>query len=129
LAEERERGAPIGKLDLITVVVQRGRAERIVKRALKAGAGGATIWFARGSGIRERLGLLGIAISPEKEVIIIVTDPKITDAVFDAVVKAGKLDVPGHGIAFVTEVKKSAGFFAFEEVEKALSENAGLDVS
>jgi len=103
-------------MDLITVVVQRGRADRVVKSALKAGAGGATVWFARGMGIRERLGLLGIAISPEKEVINIVTRPDATDKVFDAVVKAGKLDTPGTGIAFITEIKKHAGFFAFGEI-------------
>lgn len=111
---ERVNGA---KLDLITVVVQRGQGERIVRRAIKAGAGGATIWFARGSGVRERLGLLGIAISPEKEVIMIVTPEKVTRQVFDAIVKAGKLDMPGQGIAFITEIKAIAGIFQKSEIE------------
>lgn len=104
-------GIMTGRLDLIFCIVQRGRADRIIKNAMKAGAGGATTWFARGSGIREKLGLLGIAISPEKEVIMVVTPPDLTEKVFAAIVSAGKLDVPGQGLAFVTEIKQLAGIF------------------
>ncbi|MDH3689602.1 MAG: P-II family nitrogen regulator [Gammaproteobacteria bacterium] len=96
-------------LDAITVIVQRGKAEPIVKAMMKAGATGATIYFARGTGVRERLGLLGIAIQPEKEVIIVVTPRAITDRVFDAVVKAGKLEHPGMGLAFTQEVGRVVG--------------------
>ncbi len=103
-------------VDLITVVVQRGKGDLIVRKALKVGAGGATIWFGRGSGIRERLGLLGIAISPEKEVVMIITPREITDDVFQAVVKAGKLHLPGQGIAYVTELRRVAGFFTQDEL-------------
>ncbi len=110
-ASQVKRGIMTGKLDLIFCIVQRGRADKIIKKALKAGAGGATTWFARGSGIREKLGLLGIAISPEKEVIMVVTPPELTENVFAAIVSAGKLDVPGQGLAFVTEIKQLAGIF------------------
>ncbi len=110
-APQVKRGIMTGKLDLIFCIVQRGRADKIIKKAMKAGAGGATTWFARGSGIREKLGLLGIAISPEKEVILVVTPPELTEKVFTAIVAAGKLDVPGQGLAFVTEIKQLAGIF------------------
>lgn len=106
-------GPEPAKMDLITCIVQRGKADRIVKKAQAAGAGGATVWFARGSGIRERLGLLGIAITPEKEVITILTPTDVTQAVFAAAVAAGQLDVPGHGIAYVTEVKQVAGIHGY----------------
>jgi len=102
------------RLDLIFCVVQRGRAEKIARKAMNAGAGGATTWFARGSGIREKLGLLGIAISPEKEILMIVTPPEVTQSVFEAVVKAARLDVPGQGIAFITEIKQFAGAFGVD---------------
>ena len=105
----KQDGSGAGALDLIYCIVQRGKADKIVKKAMQAGAGGATVWFARGSGIREKLGLLGIAISPEKEVIMIITPPEMTGRVFSAIVKAGKLDVPGQGLAFVTEIKQLAG--------------------
>ena len=46
---------------LITCVVDRGKGEDVVKAARGAGAGGALIHSGHGVGIRERLGLLGIA--------------------------------------------------------------------
>jgi len=125
--KQAESGA--GPLDLIYCIVQRGKADRIVKKAMQAGAGGATVWFARGSGIREKLGLLGIAISPEKEVIVIITQPELTPRVFSSIVKAGKLDVPGQGLAFVTEIKRLAGihgvFGSTEELAQQMAAHEG----
>jgi len=91
---------------LITCIVQRGKADDAVKAALQAGAPAATISFARGTGIRERLGLLKIAISPEKEVIEIVVPAEHADAVFDALVEAGKLRTPGMGFIYMTPVSR-----------------------
>lgn len=89
---------------LITCVVQRGKGESIANAAIEAGAGGATTHFARGTGMRERLGLLGLAIVPEKEVVLILCKEESRSAIFKAVEKAGKLDVPGMGIAYITPV-------------------------
>jgi len=91
---------------LIACIVQRGRADDAVKAAIKAGAPAATISFARGTGIRERLGLLKIAISPEKEVIEIVVAAERADAVFDALVEAGKLKTPGMGFIYMVPVSR-----------------------
>ncbi|MCD4812703.1 P-II family nitrogen regulator [bacterium] len=99
------------KYNLITCIVQRGKADAVWKAAQKAGAGGVTIHFARGKGVRENLGILGIAISPEKEVLQLVVAEKQTDAIFDEIVKAAKLDTPGMGFAFVQEVRRVVGFF------------------
>lgn len=96
-------------LDVITCIVQRGKTDPIVKAMMKAGAGGATIYFARGTGIRERLGLLGIAIQPEKEVIVTVTPKDLTDQVFDAMVSAGRLNHPGMGFIYTQDVGRVVG--------------------
>ena len=45
----------------ITCIIQRGKGDRIVKAMIKAGARGGTVFFARGTGTRENLGLLGLA--------------------------------------------------------------------
>jgi nitrogen regulatory protein P-II 1 len=101
---------PVQKdLDMITCVLQRGKADKLVKAAMNAGASGATISFARGMGLRERLGLLGFAIVPEKEVITIVCEKKSTQRIFAAIVKAGKLDLPGMGIAYVQPISMAVG--------------------
>jgi len=96
-------------MEMITCVVQRGKAELVVSAAMRAGAGGATINFARGTGVREKLGLLGIAIDPEKEVISIVTYKDDTRKIFDAIVYAAHLDTPGMGFAYVTPLSLVAG--------------------
>jgi nitrogen regulatory protein PII len=96
-------------MDQITVVVQRGKADGIIKAAMKAGAKGATIYFARGTGIREKLGLLGIAISPEKEAFFMICPQNETDVIFDAVVKAANLETPAQGIMYVNTITRIAG--------------------
>jgi len=94
---------------LITCIVQRGKGDKISKAAIKAGAGGATAFFARGTGTRERLGLLGLAIVPEKEVVFVLCDEVDSSRIFDAVAKAGKLDTPGMGIAYITPIIRVTG--------------------
>ena len=90
-------------------MVQRGKGDTVVKAAVGAGAGGATVFFARGTGTRERLGLLGLAIVPEKEVVLIIASEDEKDRIFDALCKAGKLDVPGMGLAYITPVVQMVG--------------------
>jgi len=107
-------------LQLITCVVERGRADEVVKAAMKAGAPAATIHFARGSGIRERLTLLlKITISPEKEVIDIVAAAAKADAIFEAMVDAGQLDLPGKGFIYMTPVTRAVTHVPTPEEEEA----------
>jgi nitrogen regulatory protein P-II 1 len=96
-------------LHLITCVVQRGKGDTVAKAAMSAGAGGATIHFARGMGHRERLGLLGLAIVPEKEVVLIVCREHESRAIFEAVTAAGKFDTPGMGIAYIVPILDAVG--------------------
>lgn len=94
-------------LVLLTCVVERGEADDVVAAARKAGAPAATIFYARGTGVRERLGLLGIAIQPEKEVIQIVMHQADVDPVFEAMAEAGKLHLPGKGFLYMTACQKA----------------------
>jgi len=97
-------------LNLITCIVQKGAGDDIVKAAVENGVHGATIHYARGTGIRERLGLLGIAVESEKEVINIMVSTEMTDTVFEALYLAGKLDAPGMGLIFVVPILKAATY-------------------
>jgi nitrogen regulatory protein PII len=107
-------------LQVITCVVERGRADEVMKAAMKAGAPAATIYFARGSGIRERLTtLLKIAISPEKEVIDIVAATDKADAIFEAMVEAGQMDLPGKGFIYMMPVTRAVTHVPTPEEEAA----------
>jgi nitrogen regulatory protein PII len=103
---------------LITCIVQRGLADDIVKAAQEAGAQGATIYYARGSGVRERLGVLGVTVEVEKEVINIVVATDQTDRVFEKMYLAGKLDTPGKGFMYITPLEKTATYIPPEIINK-----------
>ena len=78
--------------------------------AKNLGAQGATINYARGTGIRERMGLLGVTIDEQKEVIRIIVSEDQADMVFEAMYLSGKLDTPGKGIMFMTKLEKVATY-------------------
>ncbi|MDW7739870.1 MAG: P-II family nitrogen regulator [Bacillota bacterium] len=97
------------KHDLIVTIVKKGCCEKIITATKTAGAEGATIIPARGTGIHEQKKLLGIPIEPEKDIIFTIIQEEKTDDVLKAIIKAGKLEKPGTGIAFVLELKKVVG--------------------
>ncbi|HEX7705948.1 MAG TPA: P-II family nitrogen regulator [Thermoanaerobaculia bacterium] len=107
---------------LITCIVQRGLADEVVRAAQAAGAQGATIYYARGSGVRERLGILGLAVDVEKEVINIVVAADQADRIFERMYVAGKLDTPGMGFIYVTPLDKAATFIPPEIAAKLAEE-------
>ncbi len=100
---------PAPDQDLIVTIIKKGYAERIIEASREAGAEGATIMFGRGTGVHEQKKLLGIPIEPEKEIIFTVVPAEISGRVLEAIIKAGKLERPATGIAFVLELKKVAG--------------------
>ncbi len=106
------------KLKMIIAIVQRGSADPVVSAAIRAGAPAATVMFGRGQGMRERLGPLGIAIQPEKEIIFIIIEEWLTQQVLQAMVKEGHLDKPGVGFVFEVPVDRALGFVE-AEVTKA----------
>jgi len=103
---------------LITCIVQRGKADAMVEAAKEAGAQGATVHYGRGSGVRERLGILGVAVDVEKEIINIVVSTEQLDRVFDAMYLAGNLDTPGIGIMYVTPLEKAATYIPPEVLDR-----------
>jgi nitrogen regulatory protein P-II 1 len=103
---------------LITCIVQRGLGDTIVHAARDAGAQGATVFFAKGSGVRERLGALGVAVEVEKEVVSIVVGTEQLDGVFDNIYLAGQLDTPGMGFMYVTPLEKAATYIPQAVLEK-----------
>ena len=105
-------------VSLITCVVQRGLADDVIKAAQEAGAQGATTYYARGSGVRERLGILGVAVEFEKEVINIVVANDQVERVFEKMYLAGQLDTPAMGIIYTTPLEKLATHIPGEIMEK-----------
>ena len=103
---------------LITCIVQRGLADNIILAAREAGVQGATVYFAQGMGIRERLGILGVSVEVEKEIIEIVVAKEQVERVFERMYLAGNLDTPGMGIMFITNLDKAATYIPPEVLTK-----------
>lgn len=97
------------EFDLIVTIVRMGFSEKIIEASRQAGAEGGTIIVGRGTGVHERKKLLGIPVEPEKEIIFSVVPRNRTQHILEAIVRAGELDKPGAGIAFVLELKQVAG--------------------
>ena len=60
--------------------------------------------------MRERLGLLGVTIDEQKEVIRIIVSEDQADLIFEAMFLAGKLDTPGKGIIYITKLYRVATY-------------------
>jgi nitrogen regulatory protein P-II 1 len=102
----------------ITCIVQKDLADVVIKAAQEVGALGATVYYARGGGVRESLGILGLAIEAEKEVIMIIVSTDQVDRVFERMYSAGKLDTPGMGMIYVNALEKAATYVPHDIVEK-----------
>ncbi len=93
----------------IVAIVERGRADYVVKRAKKAGAQGATILYGRGTGESEAKKFLNVYIESSKEIILILTEKEKCRQIFEEIVEAGKLKEPGTGIIFTFPISNLVG--------------------
>jgi nitrogen regulatory protein PII len=109
---------------LITCVVSVGRGDAVIRAARAMGSAGALVYHARGIGPRERLGLLGIAVEAEKDVVSVLVATEYQDVVFEAMYRAAELNVPGAGMAYITPIEKLATYVPREVMERV----AGQDV-
>jgi len=107
---------------LITCVLQTDLAEEVLEAAKNSGANGATISYARGTGIRERMGLLGVTIDEQKEVIRIIVSEDQANLVFETMYLTGNLDTPGKGIMYMTKLNRVATYIP-EDILVALPED------
>lgn len=97
------------KFEVVVVIVNEGHSEKVMDAAREAGARGGTIAHARGSGTKDIEKKYGIVITPQKEMIYILVNEKIRDAVMSAVNKAAGLDTLGQGIVFSLPVDNVSG--------------------
>ena len=93
----------------IIIIVDKGKAEAVVDAATGAGAKGATIINARGSGVNEISKVFSMEIEPEKEIILMVTGKDQTASIVESIRRDFDIEEPGKGIIFVQNVSKAYG--------------------
>lgn len=102
---------------IITCVLQNGLAEQVLEAAKNAGVQGATISFARGTGVRDRMGLLGVTVDEQKEVVRVIVSNEQAGRVFEAMYLAGELDQPGKGIMYIAPLEHVATYIPPEIIQ------------
>jgi len=100
----------ISEVALITSVVQKGLADTINTSLMEVGVQGSTVHMGIGTGVRERLGILGVAVDVEREVISVMVPQDQTDRIFERMFLAGRLDTPGMGYIYVTPLLQAATY-------------------
>lgn len=104
-----KRGAEKTMYNAVFVVVDKGKAEAVIDAAKEAGARGGTIINGRGSGIHETSKLFSMDIEPEKEIVLILAEEKITSLITASIREKLEIDKPGNGIIFVQSVNQTYG--------------------
>ena len=97
------------KHEMIMCIVNSGFSETVMDAAREFGARGGTVIRGRGTANVEAEKLYGIAIQPDKEIVLILVDTAIKNDILHAVYKAAGLNTPGQGIAFAVPVEDVVG--------------------
>lgn len=93
----------------IYTIVERGLGDEVIDAAQDAGSMGGTIIHGRGSGIHERQKIFNMTIEPEKEIVLILSKVEVTEQIVNSIREKLRIDEPGRGIIYVTNVKETYG--------------------
>jgi len=94
---------------LIMAFVKPNITDNVIDAMKHAGATGATIIPARGTGIREAKSFLGLSIEEQTDIIVFLVEEHVVEKLMQIIQEAGKFDEPGTGIAFVIPIDHIAG--------------------
>ena len=95
--------------EVIVCILERGKADEVVKAAVTAGAGGATILFGRGSGATTFSFFHSLNVDSAKEVVIILVGHETRNLVVESISQTACLNEPGKGLLFTFPVSEMRG--------------------
>ena len=89
------------KYEAIFFILNKGHVDEAMAAAREAGATGGTVITGRGVASPEAvLKTFGVAVQPEKEILLILTEKEKRSDIMSAISKVAGLDKPGCGIGF-----------------------------
>jgi len=97
------------RFKLILASVKSDITDNVVDAAKEAGATGATIIPARGTGIHEAKTFFGLTLEAQTDIILFLVEEHIFAKVLESIKQAGEFHKPGTGIAFVLPVEHVVG--------------------
>ena len=93
----------------IIAMVKPNLTDQVVNSAKKAGATGATIIPASGTGAGEAKTFFGLSLDIRTELVLFLVNDAIVEPILSAIKEAGQFSEPGTGIALVLPVEQTAG--------------------
>jgi nitrogen regulatory protein PII len=93
----------------ILAMVKPNLTDKVVDSAKRAGATGATIIAASGTGAGEAKTFFGLSLDIRTEVVLILVGEDLVEPILSAIKEAGRFSEPGTGIAMVLPVEQTAG--------------------
>ena len=96
---------------MIVAFVKDSSTDSIMEAAREAGATGCTlINQARGEGIKERKTFLGLTLSTQRDVLLLLVEEHLSRDILEHIAEVGKFDEePGTGIAVLIDVEDAVG--------------------
>jgi nitrogen regulatory protein PII len=93
----------------IIAMVKPNLTDAVVSSAKQAGATGATIVPASGTGAGEAKTFFGLSLEIRTELVLFLVHESIVDKILTAIETAGQFSQPGTGIAMVLSVDQTVG--------------------
>lgn len=97
------------RFKVILASVKTDKTDKVVDAAKQAGATGATIIPARGTGIRDAKTFFGLTLDAQTDIIMFLIEEHLVQDILKAINVAGEFIKPGTGIAFVLPVENVIG--------------------
>lgn len=97
------------RFKIILASVKTDKTDRVVDAAKQAGATGATIIPARGTGMHEAKTFFGLTLEAQTDIIMFLIEEHVVPDILKAINAAGEFGKPGTGIAFVLPVEHVIG--------------------
>jgi nitrogen regulatory protein PII len=102
----------------IIAMVKPNLTDMVVDSAKAAGATGATIIPASGTGAHEAKTFFGLSLDVRTDVVLFLVGQELVAPVLSAIQESGRFDEPGTGIAFVFAVEQTVGFESQQSLNK-----------
>ncbi|RAP33635.1 hypothetical protein DID77_02705 [Candidatus Marinamargulisbacteria bacterium SCGC AG-439-L15] len=94
--------------DLIQIIciTQKEKSDHLTKIAVNLGIPSPMVLHGQGKGVRDRLGILRIAINPEKEIMSVLVNKENAQFTFDTLSTEGNFQLPGEGFIYMVPINK-----------------------
>ncbi|MDX2451292.1 P-II family nitrogen regulator [Desulfosarcina sp.] len=102
----------------ILAMVKPNLTDQVVDSAKKAGATGATIIPASGTGAGEAKTFFGLSLDIRTEVVLFLVSDAMVEPILSAIREAGRFSEPGTGIALVLPVEQVVGMESQTSLKK-----------